>query len=125
MFLMPSTCAQRMPIVMKSCGMMPRAPLRFLGESSPRYIGTTLEERPAVREGCWDEINFYSCLTHNKWLKIKKNPTCTYAHYKPGNNDDLEGLSDLTDPHHHGRDDGEDVVEEEGALPIAGLKQIK
>lgn len=50
MFLMPSTCALRMPMVMKSCGMMPRAPLKFLGESSPRYIGTTLDERPADRE---------------------------------------------------------------------------
>lgn len=47
MSLMPSTCAQRMPMVMKSCGTMPRAPLRFLGASSPRYMGTTLDDRPA------------------------------------------------------------------------------
>jgi hypothetical protein len=38
-----------MPMVMKSWGITPRAPLRFLGDSSPRYIGTTLEETPGRR----------------------------------------------------------------------------
>lgn len=37
-------------MVIKSCGMMPRAPLRFLGASSPRYMGTTLDERPGEKK---------------------------------------------------------------------------
>lgn len=45
----PNTWATRMPMVMKSWGITPRAPLRFLGDSSPRYIGTTLEETPGRR----------------------------------------------------------------------------
>lgn len=54
-----------------------------------------------------------------------KCPTCTYSHYDPGRNYELIGLGYLTDSHHDRRDDGEDVVEEEGALPVAVLKQIK
>lgn len=47
----PKSWATRMPMVMKSCGTTPRAPLRFLGASSPRYIGTTLEDTPGGGEG--------------------------------------------------------------------------
>lgn len=47
--------------------------------------------------------------------------TCTDAHYKPSHDDDLIGLRNFADPHHHRGDDGEDVVEEEGALPVTGL----
>lgn len=36
----------RMPRVMKSWGTIPIAPLRFLGDISPRNMGTTLEARP-------------------------------------------------------------------------------
>lgn len=52
-------------------------------------------------------------------------PTCTDAHYKPGHDDDLVGLGNLADPHHHSGDDGEDVVEEEGTLPAAGSDGFK
>lgn len=51
--------------------------------------------------------------------------TCTDAHYKPRHNDDLIGLGNLTDSHHHSGDDGEDVVEEEGALPVTGWMHLK
>jgi len=44
--------------------------------------------------------------------------TGTYAHQNPGSDDDLIGADSLADAHHHGRNDGEYVVEEEGALPI-------
>jgi hypothetical protein len=44
--------------------------------------------------------------------------TGTYANQNPGHDDDLIGPDGLADPHHHGRDDGEDVVEEEGSLPV-------
>lgn len=47
--------------------------------------------------------------------------TCTDAHDEPRHDDDLIGLGDFADAHHHGGDDGEDVVEEEGALPVTGL----
>lgn len=43
-------------MVMKSCGMMPMAPLRCLGESSPRYMGTTLDDRPADGKRWMSEI---------------------------------------------------------------------
>lgn len=49
-FRRPRIWAMRMPTVMKSWGTTPRAPLRFLGDSSPRYIGTTLEDRPGGGE---------------------------------------------------------------------------
>ena len=113
-----------MPIVMKSCGTTPRAPLRFLGASSPRYIGTTLDERPAHGGGYRGDIKQLLIMyVQNRMLKIKY-PTCTYPHYEPGYNDNLVGLGNLTDSHHHGRNDGENVVEEKGALPIARLMQI-
>ena len=51
MFLMPSTWALRIPMVMNSWGTMPRAPRRFFGEISPRYMGTTLEDRPGDGAG--------------------------------------------------------------------------
>lgn len=51
--------------------------------------------------------------------------TCTDAHYKPSHNDNLIGLGNLTDSHHHSRDDREDVVEEEGAFPVTGLMHLK
>lgn len=59
------------------------------------------------------KITFIKLHYLNSWAYL----TCTDAHYKPSHNDDLVGLGDLADPHHHGRDDGEDVVEEEGSLP--------
>lgn len=125
MCLMPRIWALRMPTVMKSCGTMPRAPLRFLGASSPRYIGTTLDERPTDEEGNRDDIKQPLVVyIQNRLLKIKS-PTCAYAHYKPGHNDDLVGLGNLTDSHHHSRDDGEDGVQEKGALPNASLLHIR
>ena len=50
--------------------------------------------------------------------------TGTYAHQNPGYDDDLIGPDGLADPHHHGRNDGEDVVEEEGALSVILLQTL-
>lgn len=119
MCLMPRTCAQRIPIVMKSCGTMPMAPLRFLGESSPRYMGTTFDDRPSDRSQRWMLRNLSLKLNHVKNLTVK-GLTGTNAHYEPSHNDDLIGLDGLTDSHHHSRNDGEDVVEEEGTFPDPG-----
>lgn len=54
-------------------------------------------------------------------MNLLCSPTCTDAHYEPSHDDDLVGLGNFADPHHHSGDDGEDVVEEEGALPVTGL----
>lgn len=37
------------PVPIKILGTRPRKPRRFLGAISPRYIGTTLREMPAVK----------------------------------------------------------------------------
>lgn len=103
-------------MVMKSCGTMPRAPLRFFGASSPRYMGTTLDERPADRDG---QLKLDSKMTSDPhYMNNRTYLTCTDAHYKSSCNDDLIGLSNLADSHHNSRNYGEDVVEEEGALPV-------
>lgn len=44
----PRTCARKTPVPMKMLGTRPRKPRRFFGAISPRYIGTTLREMPAV-----------------------------------------------------------------------------
>lgn len=46
---MPNTWAVSIPMVIKSWGTMPMAPRRFFGESSPKYMGTTLEEIPGKK----------------------------------------------------------------------------
>ena len=43
-------------MVIKSWGTTPRAPLQFLGASSPKYMGTTLEDRPGRGGGSKDMI---------------------------------------------------------------------
>lgn len=115
-------------MVIKSCGMMPRAPLRFLGASSPRYMGTTLDERPAEKK---KQLKTYylkkinkNC-THSRLYEHYHSLTCTDANNKPCHNDDLKGLCDLTDPHHDSRYHGEDVVKEEGTFPEAEWMHFK
>lgn len=85
-------------------------------------MGTTLDERPADRER---QLKMHKKVTLFNYLNSCTYLTCTDPHYKSGHNDDLIGLSNLADSHHHSRDDGEDVVEEEGALPVAGSMRLK
>ncbi len=46
----PRICAAKTPMPIKILGTRPKKPRRFLGAISPRYIGTTLREMPAVRK---------------------------------------------------------------------------
>lgn len=102
-----------MPMVIKSCGTMPRAPRRFLGASSPRYMGTTLDERPAAHRKHNKGLHWFS----KKFSQQLCSPTCADADDEAGDDDDLEGLGDLAASHHNSRHDGEDVVEQQGSLP--------
>lgn len=68
----------------------------------------------------WNQTTTF--LTDIKKHLKTRGLTCTDAHYESGYDDDLVGIGGLTDPLHHGGDDGEDVVEEEGALPVRGTQ---
>lgn len=46
----PRIWAAKTPVPIKILGTRPRKPRRFLGAISPRYIGTTLREMPAVKK---------------------------------------------------------------------------
>lgn len=70
-------------------------------------------------------ITFKSCLINLNYLNSSTYLTCTDAHYKPGHNDDLIGLGNLTDSHHHSWDDGKYIVEEEGPFPVACIDAFK
>lgn len=43
----PRTWDSRIPVLTNNAGIMPIFPLRFVGEISPRYIGTAVENMPA------------------------------------------------------------------------------
>lgn len=77
-------------------------------------MGTTLDERPADREMSLNENKQLLLFPDAFWLEYLKIQylTCTNADYKPSHNDDLIRFGNLTDSHHHSRDDRKDVVEE-------------
>ena len=56
-----------MPI--KILGTRPRKPRRFLGAISPRYIGTTLREMPAVKNReeylCHNALIYFDKMDHD------------------------------------------------------------
>lgn len=45
----PRIWAAKTPVPIKILGTRPKKPRRFFGAISPRYIGTTLREMPAVK----------------------------------------------------------------------------
>lgn len=52
----PRIWAAKTPVPIKILGTRPRKPRRFFGAISPRYIGTTLKEMPAVKKNREEDV---------------------------------------------------------------------